>query len=57
MDEQGTLSTLTVTASERTVIADALTLKATVLDALDDFVGAHDVLTLWERVCPDWSDD
>ena len=57
MDEQDTLTTLTVTVRERTILAHSLTMTAAMLDALDDVVGAKDVLDLWERVCPDWSDD
>lgn len=57
MDEQdaGTLTTLTLTLKELSIVAHALTLTATMLDALDEFDGAREALTLWERVSPDWS--
>lgn len=56
MNEQdaGTLTTLTLTLRERAVIAHALTVAASMLDALDDEAGARDVLGIWERVSPDY---
>lgn len=56
MDEQdaGTLTTLTLTLKERDIIAQSLTLTATMLDTLAKYGEAKDVLELWERVSPDY---
>jgi hypothetical protein len=56
MDEldAGTLTTHTLTHTERLMAADALTLLATIKEALDDLPAAREALKLWERFCPDY---
>jgi hypothetical protein len=56
MPEQdaGTLTTLTLTFRERSVIAHALTVAAAMVDALGQEQDARDILAIWERVSPDY---
>lgn len=56
MNEQdaGTLTTLTLTIRERSVIAHALTVAAAIVDVLGDVQDARDILAIWERVSPDY---
>lgn len=46
-------TTLTLTDCERIVIARCLTIGATVLDAVDDYLGAGTALELAERMRPE----
>lgn len=47
------LSTLTVTNTERGLIAHALMVHARLCDAVDKHGDAKEALTLWERVVPE----
>lgn len=48
-----TLTTLTLTDTERRVAARALNMAAVMLDALDDALSAACALGLAERICPE----